>query len=98
MYSTKAEEYKSMSGKGISEEKARRIAAGATVAGVLLILFLIVILIVQFVQIGVAKSRQEDLDRQIDEYQRSIEQGTTDLDWYKKGEGLYWYARQNGFK
>ena len=44
-------------GEGISEEKAKRIAVGATVAGVLLIIFLVIILIVQFVQIGVANGK-----------------------------------------
>lgn len=83
--------------KKISEEKARRIAVGATVAGVLVILFLIVILIVQFVQIGVKRSRKEQLDEQIREYERLIEEGNEDLDWYKKGTGLYWFARSYGY-
>ncbi len=83
--------------KRISEEKARRIAVGATVAGVLLIIFLVVILIVQFVQIGVANSRKEKLDTDIQEYERQIEEGSKDLDWYKKGTGLYWFARSYGY-
>ncbi len=88
----------SKKGEGISEEKAKRIAVGATVAGVLLIIFLVVILIIQFVTIGVANSKKEQLNDLIDEYEQSIEQGERDLNWYKNGEGLYWYARRNGFK
>ena len=84
--------------KQISEEKAKRIAVGATVAGVLLIIFLIVIVIVQFVQMGVANSKKDELDDRIGEYQRAIEQGENDLDYYRSGEGLYYYARRNGFK
>ncbi len=82
----------------ISEEKAKRIAVGATIAGVLLIIFLIVIVIVQFVQMGVASSKKDQLDERIGEYERSIEQGQNDLDYYRSGEGLYYYARRNGFK
>ena len=82
----------------ISEEKAKRIAVGATIAGVLLIIFLIVIVIVQFVQMGVANSKKDQLDERIGEYERSIEQGQNDLDYYRSGEGLYYYARRNGFK
>lgn len=86
-------------GEGLTEEQAKRIAVGATVAGVLLIIFLVVIVVIQFVQIGVRKRREEDLDRQITEYERAVQQGNDDLEnWYRTGEGLYWYARQNGFK
>ena len=81
----------------ISEEKAKRIAVGATVAGVLLIIFIIIV-IVQFVQIGVANSKKDELDDLIDEYEQAIERGQDDLNYYRSGEGLYYYARQNGFK
>lgn len=85
-------------GEGISEEKAKRIAVGATVAGVLLIIFLVIILIVQFVQIGVANSQKDQLDELIKQHESYIEQGQNDLNYYKSGEGLYYYARQYGFK
>lgn len=85
-------------GEGISEEKAKRIAVGATVAGVLLIIFLVIILIVQFVQIGVANSKKDQLDELIKQHESYIEQGQNDLNYYKSGEGLYYYARQYGFK
>ncbi len=88
----------SKKGAGISEEKAKRIAVGATVAGVLLIIFLVIILIVQFVQIGVANAKKDRLDDLIQQYEQSIAQGQNDLDYYKSGEGLYYYARQYGFK
>ncbi len=88
----------SKKGERISEEKAKRIAVGATVAGVLLIIFLVIILIVQFVQIGVANAKKDNLDNLIDEYERAVEQGQEDLDYYRSGEGLYYYARQYGFK
>lgn len=87
----------SKKGKGISEEKAKRIAIGATVAGVLVIIFLVVIMVIQFVQIGVRNSEKERLDDLIEQYQGEVEKGNKDLDWYKSGEGLYWYARTYGY-
>ena len=59
----------------ISEEKAARIAVGATVAGVLLVLFLVVVLIIQFVQIGVHNRIEEELDEQIARYEQMISDG-----------------------
>ena len=59
----------------ISEEKAARIAVGATVAGVLLVLFLVVVLIIQFVQIGVHNRMEEELDEQIARYEQMISDG-----------------------
>ena len=59
----------------LTEEKVRKIVTGATVAGVLLIVFLVAILIVQFVQIGVVNRRRAEYDRQIEQYEALIESG-----------------------
>ncbi len=82
----------------ISEEKAKRIAVGATVGGMLLILFLLVILIVQFVQIGVKRSEKERLEQEIEHYSQMIEADQSDLDYYRTEKGLYYLARQEGWK
>ncbi len=87
-----------MSETGFSEEKKKRIAVGATVAAVLLILFLLSILIVQFVHIGVEKARERELIEQTEEYRRLIEEGEDNLDWYKSGNGLYLTARKYGWR
>ncbi len=81
----------------LSEEKARRIAVGATVGGVLLILFLVIVLIVQFVQIGVKNRRSRDLDRSIQEYEQLVEQGERDLDFYESELGRYHLALEQGY-
>ncbi len=82
----------------ISEEKARRIAVGATVAGVLLIIFLVVLLIIQFVQMGVGNSREKKLAEMEKEYLERIEAAEDNLDWIVSGNGLYLMARQYGWK
>ncbi len=85
-------------GKGITEEKAKRIAVGATVAGVLLIIFLVIIMIVQFVSMGVKSAQNRELEERIADVQRRIDEGEKDLEWYQSGEGLYYLARRMGKK
>lgn len=82
----------------ISEDKAKKIAVGATVAGVLLILFLVVVMIIQFVQMGVKNAEQSKLAEQQAELERMIESGQLDLDYYKTKDGYYWLARTAGWQ
>ena len=84
--------------EGLTEEKMRKIAAGATVAGVLLVLFLIVILIIQFVQMGVANAQSSHLSDEIDRYTELLEKGEQDLEFYKTQNGLYYLALQQGWQ
>ena len=84
--------------EGLTDEKVRKVAVGATVAGVLLVLFLIVILIVQFVQIGVANAQSRRLDEEIAKYEQMIEEGECDLDFYQNGLGLYYLALGRGWQ
>lgn len=84
--------------EGLTDEKVRKVAVGATVAGVLLVLFLIVILIVQFVQIGVANAQSRRLDEEIAKYEQMIEEGEDALDFYQNGLGLYYLALERGWK
>lgn len=83
---------------GFSEEKKKRLAVGATVAAVLTILFLVVILIIQFAQIGAEKRRERQLIEQTREYNRLIEEGQDNLEWYQTGNGLYLTARKYGWR
>ncbi len=82
----------------ISEDKARKIAVGATVGGVLLIIFLTVILIIQFVQIGVRNSQRAQLEEEISRYEDMIESDQTDLDYYRTQAGLHYLARKEGWR
>ncbi len=82
----------------ISEDKARKIAVGATVGGVLLIIFLIVILIIQFVQIGVRNSQRAQLEDEIARYEEMINHDQNDLTYYRTQEGLYYLARKEGWR
>ena len=81
----------------ISEEKATRIAVGATVGGVLLVLFLVVVLIIQFVQIGVQNRMEDELNEQISQLEQMIADGEKDLNYYEEENGLYYLARKHGW-
>ncbi len=82
----------------ISEEKAKKIAVGATVAGVLLIVFLLIILIVQFVQIGVLTARDKEYETALQQHEQLLEQGKSAMDYYSSTLGLYRLARQYGWR
>ena len=89
-----------MSGKrgaGLTDEKMK-IAAGATVAGVLLVLFLVIILIVQFVQIGVANRRRAELEAAIAQVEEDIRNGQSDLESMQAREELIKRAMELGWK
>ena len=83
--------------KKISQEKARRIAIGATVGGVLLLIFLTVVLIIQFAQIGIRRKRE----RQLAEMQQRLEQQNADdllqLEFFETESGKYYLALQMGY-
>ncbi len=89
-----------MSGKNAlidNEEKLKRIAVGMTVAGVLLVLFLVVILVIQFVQIGVARAQTREYEEQLEYYQTESEKLEKNIDYYLSEEGLYWLAIHQGW-
>ncbi len=89
-----------MSGKKITmpEDKAKRIAVGATVAGVLLVIFLAIVIIVQCVSIGVKNAQSRRLSRSIEEYTQRIEEGERDLEFYESDHGRYFLALERGWR
>ena len=80
-------------GNNISEEKAKRIAVGATVAGVLLIVFLLVIAVCGWVQIAMKRAKLEELTEQTQQYEELRDDQSKKLDWLETPLGLYYAAR-----
>ena len=80
------------------ETKAKRIAIGATIAGVLLIVVLVVFLIIQFVQIGVVNAETRKYEKEQEYYSQLNDDLKDDLDFYKTQEGLRMLAVMNGWK
>ncbi len=84
-------------GARLTEEKVRKIVTGATVAGVLLIVFLVAILIVQFVQIGIVNQKRAEYDALIEQYNEMIESGENSLELLELEETLRSLAMENGW-
>ena len=80
------------------ETKAKRDAIGATVAGVLLIVFLVIFLIIQFAMMGVKKAEEKNLRNQVEYYKQLGKETEKDLDFFKTEEGLRMLAVMNGWK
>ena len=83
---------------GVPAEKVRKIAIATTVAGVLLIVFLLIVLIIQFVQLGVKNSEKRELDRLIEEQQKTLAGEEADLNNLENGFGMYWKALDYNYK
>ena len=80
------------------ETRAKRIAIGTTVAGVLLIVFLVIILVIQFAKIGVRNSEKKNLLNEVERYEQLNSETEKDLDFFKTQEGLRMLAVMNGYK
>lgn len=80
------------------DTKAKRIAISATVAGVLLIVFLVVILVIQFAKIGVKNAEKSRLQDEIEQYEKLNSETEKDIEFYKTQEGLRMLAVMNGWK
>ena len=84
--------------KAVDRAKVKRVAIGATIAGVLLIVFLIVLLSIQFAKIGVKAAEKRRLEERIEQYRKLNEETENDLDFFKTEEGLRMLAVMNGWK
>ena len=80
------------------ETKAKKIAISATVAGVLLIVFLVIFLVIQFAQIGVKRAEQKRLQSEVGRYEQMNSETEKDLDFFQTEEGLRMLAVMNGYK
>lgn len=82
----------------ITEEKAKRIAVGATIAGVLVLLFLLITMIYQFVRLGIQSAEKAELEQKIERLEQEIQTGEKDFAYYSKKQTLENLARQYGYK
>ena len=98
MFQRKDTQYaKAEKGGRFTYDQARKIAVGATAAGVLLVLFLIIILIVQFVRVGVANAERRELEQESEKLQQLIDNKEKDLEYYRTEDGLYRLAIRQGW-
>ncbi len=81
----------------MSEEKFKKIVVGATVAGVLLALFLVVILVIQFVQMGTKAARLQWENEEKTRLETELKKHEGDLEYYSSYQGLLRLAYQYGY-
>ena len=81
-----------------TDTKAKRIAIGATIAGVLLMVVLVIFLVIQFAQIGVKRAEKNKLQTQLDKYEQLNSELEKDLDFFQTEQGLRMLAVMNGYK
>ncbi len=79
------------------DENTKKII-GATVAGVLLITFLLVVIIIQLVQMGVKKSEIERENAEIARLEEAIASEEIDLEYYRSSEYLEMQAWKKGYR
>ncbi len=80
------------------QEKAKRIIVGGTVAGVLLIMFLVITIIIQGAQIFIKQAERDRLDK---EYQILLQQyydKKNDLEYYSSDFYLEQLAYEYGYR
>ncbi|MBR7186750.1 MAG: hypothetical protein IKD43_04630 [Clostridia bacterium] len=80
------------------EDRAKRIAVGATVAGVLLVLFLFVVIIIQLVQIGYKNAEIARIESEIERFEQLADQLEKDRDYFESELGMYHEALEQGWK
>ena len=78
--------------------RTKKIAIGTTAAGVLLMVFLVIILVLQFVKIGVKNSEKRRLENEVHRYEQLNDDLGKDLDFFETEEGLRMLAVMNGYK
>ncbi len=83
-----------------NEEKRKRIIAGVTVAGIILIVILFAVVIYQIIDICVLKARRDRLQSEYESILAQIEEGSDWLENYElnKDEILYILALQHGYR
>ena len=80
----------------MKEEKFKKIVIGATVAAVVLFVFLLVFWICQMISISVKNRRIEELKAEIARYEQIIETSENDLEIYYSELWLEMAARELG--
>ena len=78
--------------------KTKKIAIGTTAAGVLLMVFLVIFLVLQFVQIGVKNADKRRLENEVKRYEQLNDDLEKDLDFFETEEGLRMLAVMFGYK
>ncbi len=80
------------------QEKAKRIIVGGTVAGVLLIMFLIITIVIQAAQIFIKQAERDRLQNEYEMLVQQYENAKDDLEYYSSDFYLEQLAYEYGYR
>ncbi|MBR2023875.1 MAG: hypothetical protein IJ996_05120 [Clostridia bacterium] len=80
----------------MTREKLQKLIPAITVAATLLFVFLLFVLIFQWVEIAQQEKRHNKLEDDITYWQEQVDKSTFDVAWYE-GPGKYWLAIEKGW-
>ena len=81
----------------MTQDKLRKIITASVVAGTALLVFLLAILIYQWITLGVMNSRIAKAEEENKKWEEVIEEKKFDLEYYQSVMGKEWLAFQNGW-
>lgn len=79
-------------------EKRKRLVVALTIAGTMLLLFLVILLGVQFGMYAAARAEEKRLDQEIEKYNKILEEDNKDLEYYSSKFYKYERALEMGWK
>ncbi len=83
--------------ENMSEGKLKKLVTAVVVAGTILIVFLLGVVLYQFISMGVKQSKIDSMNAQISEYEQLIAKLDEDLDAYSREQVLEQLAREYGY-
>ncbi len=83
--------------ENMSEGKLKKLVTAVVVAGTILIVFLLGVVLYQFISMGVKQSKIDSMNAQISEYEQLIAKLDEDLDAYSREQILEQLAREYGY-
>ncbi len=83
--------------ENMSEGKLKKLVTAVVVAGTILIVFLLGVVLYQFISMGVKQSKIDSTNAQISEYEQLIAKLDEDLDAYSREQILEQLAREYGY-
>lgn len=81
----------------MTQEKLRKIITASVVAATALVVFLLGVLIYQWITFAVLNNRIEELDKQNEALKEQIVEGEENAEYFESIMGKEWLAFQEGF-
>ena len=81
----------------MTQEKMRKVITASVVAATTLVVFLLAVLVYQWITLGVLNNRKAKLEQENTVLQEQIEKGGETAEYYESLMGKEWLAFQEGF-